>query len=718
MCCVAEEPSRRLASRTMCDTCTSPHRIAVVATRVEGDSEARAALLSAQASDGGSSRGGGRAAEGGGYPPLWLPTAEGAAETNVGRFMATKFQGGHDWESCRTGDPRLDFPKLQMLSYDQPELFWPQVLEELRVKFHRKPSRILSPNRQNPDEVCWLPDATMNIAESCIVGRDPDAAAVVWAKDGSPRDVHYISVGQLHQQICHVASSLRAMGLRPGDSVAVCMPMTARAVSLYLGIVWAGCAVVGVADSFAKAEVATRVRVAGASAMFTQDVIPRGGRLLPLYSKLAGLRLEHGTIVVPAVEDAGLQAELRPEDTPWAAFAAMDPTAGAALTPPHIDDAQCVSNILFSSGTTGEPKAIPWTHVTPIRCAVDGWGHQDVRAGEVVVWPTNLGWMMGPWLIYASLLNGAAIGLYEGSPLGRDFGEFIASARVSMLGLVPSMVKAWRSSGCMAGLDWGCIRRFSSTGEASNADDYHWLMARAGYKPVVEYCGGTEIGGGFLAGSLLLPARPGMFSTPTLGCRLTLITDAGRLSQHGLGEPPAVGELAINPPMLGSSQRLLNRDHFKVYYEGMPRLTNGQILRRHGDVIRRYDGGSYAAQGRCDDTMNLGGIKISSVEIERACMAAGVEGVLDVAAVGVSGTGGGPEKLVVFCVRNGTTSADELRTVFSEALKQRLNPLFKVSAVVIVSSLPRTATNKVMRRVLRDTLKSAAPNGLAAKSRL
>ena len=95
-----------------------------------------------------------------------------------------------------------------------------------------------------------------------------------------------------------------------------------------------------------------------------------------------------------------------------------------------------ISNILFSSGTTGDPKAIPWSHVTPIRCGSDAFAHHDIRERDVVCWPTNLGWMMGPWLLYAALLNGAAVALFHGSPTDRLFPKFVEQARVTMLGLV------------------------------------------------------------------------------------------------------------------------------------------------------------------------------------------------------------------------------------------------------------------------------------------
>ena len=153
-------------------------------------------------------------------------------------------------------------------------------------------------------------------------------------------------------------------------------------------------------------------------------------------------------IVLPAGD--ALTTPLRSGDLAWDDF-----LAGASASPfePCIVDVETPINILFSSGTTGEPKAIPWTHATPIKAAADGRLHQDIHSGDVVAWPTNLGWMMGPWLIFASLLYGASIALYGGAPTGRGFCSFVQDARVTMLGLVPSLDRAWRSSNAVAGHD-------------------------------------------------------------------------------------------------------------------------------------------------------------------------------------------------------------------------------------------------------------------------
>lgn len=313
--------------------------------------------------------------------------------------------------------------------------------------------------------------------------------------------------------------------------------------------------------------------------------------------------------------------------------------------------------------------------------------------------------------MWAALLNGASIAIYQGAPTGRPFGEFVAAARVTMLGLVPSLVRAWRASDCMAGLDWSALRCLSSTGEASTAEDSFWLSARAGHRAaVVEYCGGTEIGGGFLAGSLLQAQAPATFSTPTVGAAPFLLLLDGRQeaiipvswgTSCAAGVlPPVAGELALHAPLFGSSQRLLNSNHASVYYAGMP----APRVRRHGDVIARLPGARLRAQGRVDDAMNLGGVKVAAAELERV-IAAGVPCVVEVAAVAARPPGGGPDRLVLFVVMRddgvGVPHVHAVRSACQAAVSTALNPLFRVDAAFSVAVLPRTASNKVMRRVLR-----------------
>jgi len=376
---------------------------------------------------------------------------------------------------------------------------------------------------------------------------------------------------------------------------------------------------------------------------------------------------------------------LRPGDCSWTEFLETNDSCGAATREPSDS-----INILFSSGTAGAPKAIPWTQTTPIKCAMDAHFHQDVQPGDVLVWPTNLGWMMGPWLIFASLLNQAALGLYYDAPTSRKFGQFVQKAGATMLGVVPSMVKSWRDCGCMDDLDWSKVKVFSSTGECSNPDDMRWLMSTAGGRPIIEYCGGTEIGGAYITGTVARPCVPGAFNAPALGLDFVILDSHGNSSK--------TGELFLVPPSVGLSTTLLNQSHHAIYFAELPK--NSEPLRRHGDLMEELPGGFWRALGRADDTMNLSGIKVSSAEIEQALQS--VPNLKEVAAVAVS-SGNGPSQLIIYAVCDKKTlNKSDLMLAMQNAIKRDLNPLFRIHDVVLLDSLPRTASNKVNRRELRD----------------
>ena len=318
-----------------------------------------------------------------------------------------------------------------------------------------------------------------------------------------------MTYGELNALTNRVANGLVDVGFRPGDAIAVDMPMHAESVAIYLGIIKAGGVVVSIADSFAPDEIQMRLRIADAKGIFTQDYIRRAGKQLPLYAKVVDANAPKA--IVLSRENEPL-IELRNGDLTWEGFLGDSDQFDAVGCDPHHH-----TNILFSSGTTGEPKAIPWTQTTPIKCAVDAYLHHDIQQGDVLAWPTNLGWMMGPWLTYASLVNQGTIALYDGTSTEGEFGEFVQNARVTMLGVVPSIVRAWKNTDCMKGLDWQAIKAFSSTGECSNSEDMLFLMSLAGYRPIIEYCGGTEIGGGYLTGTDYPTCRPSDLYNARLG---------------------------------------------------------------------------------------------------------------------------------------------------------------------------------------------------------
>ncbi|VEU40020.1 unnamed protein product [Pseudo-nitzschia multistriata] len=682
--------------------------------------------------------------------PSWIPSKEDRERTNIFKSMTAKgFSKYEDFYQWSVGSKSRDD-------------FWMESTKNIKIDWETEPSSAFNLTDGGAAHVNYFPEGRLNISDSCFNKRDPLEPALVYAVESDSRNLREMSFKTLDVLSNQIANGItHKLGLKIGDAVGICMPMTPESVVIYLGIVKAGCVVISIADSFSPDEIATRCRLSNAKAIFTQDVIFRGEKFLPLFERA----LEADSILQQSGKDNScsmnivvlpgmLHAKAYPhasKDANGSTWTDTDrdgkqvPLHDSILTLLrqdhdmswydllHLCSEQYKSkkrgamdpcNILFSSGTTGEPKAIVWSHSTPIKSAIDGYYHQDIKVGDRVAWPTNIGWMMGPWLVF-QLINGATVGLFNGIPSTKSFCEFIDEAEITMLGVVPSLVKSWRASNATENCDWSKIRRFSSTGEASDPATALWLMSRVqGYAPVIEYCGGTEIGGSFLSSTLMDENVPAMFSTPVLGSKFLLHGSEGFIKGGSFEtdiDGSNSGELVLIPPAVGMSTVLLNRDHYEEYYKGMPSSPDGEVLRRHGDEIeyvRSSDHLSkknedlrtpyYRALGRSDDTMNIGGIKIGSVEIEYACNL--VDNVLETAAIGVSETKGGPSNLVIYVVlKNEEKSTKEkginkesLQAAMQTSIKTKLNPLFGISDVVITDYLPRTTSNKVMRRVLRD----------------
>ena len=602
-----------------------------------------------------------------GSAPAWHSPPR--APSNLDRFMKTLGVDG--------------YPELHRWSVTERAAFWGKVTEDLGVVFSRPPDRILDLGRgvKNPR---WLVGAEFNIVDSCFKASG-DKPAVISANERVP-EPRVTTYRELERLVNRIANGFHAHGFRTGETIALYMPMTLECVATYLAIIRAGLCVASIADSFSPQEIAKRCEIADAKCIVTVDTFERAGRTIRLYEKVREAGVPKAIVITKAREivprregDLSLDDLLSPRDE----YESVVSGPSEMIT------------VLFSSGTTGTPKAVPWTHHNPIKCAMDGRFHQDIRGEDIVAWPTNIGWMMGPWLIFATLLNDATMAVFEGAPTGEKFTRFVRDAGVSVLGVVPSLVRAWRSGDAVGEGGWPHVRVFSSTGEPSNRRDALWLMSQTGYRaPIIEYLGGTEIGGGHLTGTVVQAASPATFTTPALGIDFVVLDEEGNAVAEG-----ETGELFLIPPSIGLSETLLNLDHEEIYYAGCPSGPGGEVLRRHGDEIARLHKGNFRAQGRADDAMNLGGIKVSSVELERVIESH--PSVQEAAAVGVQSGAEGPQKLVIFAVLRPHSDGEGLRLELQARIAAELNPLFRIDELITVDALPRTASNKVLRRQLR-----------------
>jgi len=492
------------------------------------------------------------------------------------------------------------------------------------------------------------------------------------------------------QMVNRFANGIRENGFSKNCGIALYMPMTIECIAAYIGIIKAGCHVISIADSYSPEELKRRVEIAGGEGVLTVESYLRAGQKIELYKKIVEAKAPRAIVIG---ENVTKEVHLRKGDIFWQDFLSEKITFETV-----IQENEKPINILFSSGTTGDPKAIAWNNVSPIKAISDGYFHHDIQDTDVVAWPTNIGWMMGPWLIFATLANNATIALYNGAPNKKEFIDFVQNCGITILGTIPSLVRAWRTTMDNRTGFWPNVRLFSSTGEPSHVEDYLWLMSTTNYRaPVIEYCGGTELSGGYIAGSVVQSASPAIFTTPALGIDFQILNE----NQQEV-VPEETGELYIIPPSIGLSESLLNKDHEKVYYIGCPPGLNGQQLRRHGDYLTRLHKGFYKAQGRSDDSMNLGGIKVGSVELEQVVNSH--KDILESAAVSVQPHGEATEKLIFYIVPKVNVEIENLKKELNSMLAKRLNPLFKIFKVVTIDKLPRTASNKIIRRLLRNQL--------------
>ena len=243
-----------------------------------------------------------------------------------------------------------------------------------------------------------------------------------------------------------------------GTRIAIIMPMDFMAVALYLASIKTGCIVVSVAESFSAEEMALRFGIAEVDAIFTVQQFFRDNKVIQLYDKVLKTAFKQIYLIDNFLDISFMDSSLQEN-----AFQNNQPSATSSVFPAESAAPEDFIHILFSSGTTMYLKAIPWNHTTPIKCASDAYFHHNLKPNQRFCWPTSLGWMMGPWLIFATLINRATMVLYQDSPTLPPFGEFIEKTKTEILGVIPTIVKAWRTSQCMEQFNWQHIELFTST---------------------------------------------------------------------------------------------------------------------------------------------------------------------------------------------------------------------------------------------------------------
>ena len=645
---------------------------------------------------------------------VWHPAPELIAQSNLQRFIDKHQLGSYD--------------ELMRRSTTDIAWFWDTVLRDLDIQFYKPYSQIVALNEGKPWPH-WCVGGEMNIVHNLLdkyAGSKIDNRFAIKSEieDGTTCTLTY---KELREKVDAIAAALRGLGLGKGDAIGVFMPMVPEIVVTMLAIIKIGGIFLPLFSGFGASAIVSRLKDADAKALFTADGTYRRGKFcamkpiadeaaaqIPTLKHLIVLEQsgEWATEVVAAAVPGGRTESPLPPGTAAATTQATERTS-----------AEDPMMIIYTSGTTGKPKGAVHTHCGfPIKSVQDMWHGLDLHADETLFWMTDMGWMMGPWEVFGTLLLGATMMLYDGAP---DFPgpdrvwKLCADHRVTALGISPTLIRALRRHGdeIVHRHDLSSLRKFASTGEPWNPDPWMWLFQNVGRGklPIINYSGGTEISGGIVMGNVLTPMKPCAFSGPLPGMAADVVDENGKSVRS------KVGELVIREPWIGMTRGFWRdrQRYFETYWSRWPDTWV------HGDWAAIDDDGLWYILGRSDDTIKVAGKRVGPAEVESILVAHAQ--VSEAAAVGVPDPIKG-EALVCFCVLK--KSADEDIDLANELKKKVATELGKALAprdVLFVADIPKTRNAKVMRRLVRaayigeklgDTSSLENPGALEEISRL
>jgi acetyl-CoA synthetase len=576
-----------------------------------------------------------------------------------------------------------DFAELVRRSQEEPDWFWPLVVDDLGIEFSTPFERVYDDSR-GPAWTTWFDGGRINVARNCVhrwAERRPELpAAVGLGEDGARRALSY---AELSRDVTRLAEQLVSLGVEPGDRVAIFLPMSPEVAVASHAIAHIGAVQVPIFSGFAAPAVAQRLEASEAKVVITQRESSRRGKRVPM---------------LEIVEDAGadVQVVLAPFE--------LDDLPGEL--PPLEVDSEHPYLLTYTSGTTGKPKGV--VHVQGgflVSIAREAAYQADVHEGDVMHFATDMGWIMGPWTVVGVGALGGTVVFAEGAPdwpLPDRLWKTVEAERVTSLGLSPTLVRALLPHGDPSS-DLSSLRTFVTTGEPWNPEPYRWLFENVGGSrvPIINCSGGTEIGACFLSPTPVQPIKACSLGGPALGMAVDVVDDEG----NSLLRTGEVGELVCRKPFPGMTRGFW-RDPDKYIETYWSRIPDVWV---HGDWASVDEEGYWFLHGRSDDTMNIAGKRIGPAELESA--AVDHPAVREAAAIGVPHDVKGETAWIFCCLLPGAEATEQ---EVADHVAAELGKAFKPDRIFFVEALPKTRSAKIVRRAVRAKVLGSDPGDLSS----
>jgi acetoacetyl-CoA synthetase len=626
--------------------------------------------------------------------PIWRPSSAAIEGSELTRYQ--------DWLAATRGRTFADYQALWEWSTTDLDGFWGSLWEYFDISASAPYERVLGRRAMPGAE--WFPGAKLSYAEHVFRGKHDDDIAIVHASETRP--IAELRWGELRELTAQIAAGLRANGVTRGDRVVAYMPNIPETTAAFLacasiGAVWSSCSpdfgVRSVIDRFAQIEPKILLSVDGYS--YGGKSIDRRAEIATLQAAMPSLER---TFVLPHLGDEG----------DW-----DDLLASGELTFEQLPFAHPLW-VLYSSGTTGLPKAIVHSqggilleHLKKLHL------HMDAQAGDRLFWFTTTGWMM--WnLLVGGLLTDAAIVLYDGSPGYPDLDrlwDLAADADVTCFGTSAAYISACmkaevepRGAPGMPGRDLSRLRSVGSTGSPLSPDGFRWVYDRIGDVWLFSTSGGTDVCSAFVGGVPTLPVYKGELQARSLGAKVDSFDDEGN------SVVDEVGELVLTEPLPSMPLYLWGDTNGSRYHESYFSMYPG--VWRHGDWIELTSRGTAIIYGRSDSTINRAGVRMGTSELYSAVLA--FDEIVDALAVDLPREGT-PGWLALYVVlRQGAQLDDALADRIKMRIREDCSPRHVPDELTAAPAVPRTLSGKLLEVPVKRILMGAEPEAVASRDSL
>ncbi|WP_457549816.1 AMP-binding protein [Archaeoglobus sp.] len=619
---------------------------------------------------------------------IWQPPKELVESSNVKAFM--------DEHGFR------DYKGLVEFSAENIEWWWKTVADVLEVEWF-EPYKKVYDTSKGIEWTDWFVEGkvnlTYNVLDRHAKGKRKNKVALIWeGENGERKKYTYL---ELYRETNRFANALKSFGVKKGDVVAMYLPMLPETIITMLATIKIGAVALPIFSGFSSNAVATRLEDFKAKVLVTVDGYYRRGKKIHL-KPIADEALKNSEVEkVVVVKRLGIDVEMK-EDR----YFYWDELDGSAKCDAMPVDPNDPALLLYTSGTTGKPKGVVISHIGALlQSSKEIYFNLDLKDEDVLMWITDIGWMMGPWQIIGCQHLGGTHVIFEGAPdyPADRIWRMIEEYEISILGGSATVYRMLKRYG-VGEYELECLKVTGNTGEPIDHDTWMWLLKVVGKEkcPIINLSGGTEIFGCFLLPSPTIPLKPTTLGYPGLGMDVDVFDENGRSVRQ------KVGYLVCKKPAPSMTRGFWNdaERYIKTYW------SRWKGVWYHGDWAYVDEDGYWFLLGRADDVIKVAGKRIGPAEVETIVNSH--PAIQESACIGVPDELKG-EVLWVFAIVKPNFERDEkLRKELEDLIVKKLGKPFKPAKIVFVEDLPRTRSGKIMRRLIKAVVTDGALGDVSA----